>query len=88
MRCCDDAGRVPLHECCRGSPPCLEIALRIFLEDARQAHALDARGGAPLEYAPQEAWGAWYVFLHENKQRTTYDSDTLSTLLLSLLAAY
>ncbi|KAH8074319.1 hypothetical protein JL721_1874 [Aureococcus anophagefferens] len=69
LRCCDDAGRVPLHESCRAGQPCLAIALRILLEDSRQAHALDARGSAPLEYAPPEAWKAWYAFLHEHKQR-------------------
>ena len=47
LRCCDDAGRVPLHESCRAGQPCLAIALRILLEDSRQAHALDARGSAP-----------------------------------------
>ncbi|KAJ1462553.1 hypothetical protein M885DRAFT_408356, partial [Pelagophyceae sp. CCMP2097] len=67
VQCCDDNGRVPLHEICRSEQPNLEMALAVLRLDTKQVHALDARNRAPLAYAPRASWEGWYHFLHEHK---------------------
>lgn len=63
----DDSGRTPLHACCAGLKPSLEIAEMLIQADRHLLMLQDRVGATPLAYLKPEVWGQWIDFFYKKR---------------------
>ncbi|GAX27549.1 hypothetical protein FisN_13Hh365 [Fistulifera solaris] len=80
LRVCCESERNVLHDACWTSRPSFACISWLLEHVPELLLVQDARGRAPLEYAPSDTWDEWNAYLKENPHLVLLSADRLETL--------